>query len=198
MIHLQESVFILTHKLTSLIAEIMVVEQRPSALPPINRFITEHSVQGIAIFNKDIPEAVTAKAIPTGDLFHLGYATDEIPADLNKDLAAYQSHLTGDPVFTVPGGTTLSIIDFVPGSSGPMHRTLSLDYSVLLEGELELILDSGEAKTLQRGDIAIQRGTIHQWRNTSKTEWARMLFVLHDSKPVEVAGKLLEQEFRFE
>lgn len=176
----------------------MAQEHHPSALPPTRRFITEHDAQGTAVFNKAIPEAMTAQAIPTGDLFRLGYTTNAIPTDLKTDLAAYQDHhAAGSPVFTVPGGgTTLSIIDFRPGSEGPMHRTLSLDYCVLLEGRLELVLDSGETRVLGRGDIAVQRGTIHQWRNTSKTEWARMLFVLHESKPVEVAGRLLEQEFR--
>ncbi|OIW35058.1 hypothetical protein CONLIGDRAFT_676001 [Coniochaeta ligniaria NRRL 30616] len=167
-------------------------------LRPVTRFITDHNAEGLAIFNKDVPQTVSPKSIPTGDSFYLGYTATDIPIDLTTDLAAYKQHLSSDPVFTVPGGTALSVIDLVPGSTGPMHRTLSLDYAVVLLGAVELILDSGEARTLQQGDIVIQRGTIHQWRNASKTEWARMLFVLQESRPVEVAGKTLEQEFRFE
>jgi quercetin dioxygenase-like cupin family protein len=168
--------------------------QPPNKLRPVTRFITDHDIEGLAIFNKD----VTARTIRTGDSFYLAYTATKVPTDLATDLAAYKQHLANDPVYTVPGGTALSVIDLVPGSNGPMHRTLSLDYAVVLEGAVELILDSGEATTLQRGDIAIQRGTIHQWRNVSETEWARMLFVLQESRPVEVAGKTLEQEFRFE
>jgi quercetin dioxygenase-like cupin family protein len=51
-----------------------------------------------------------------------------------------------------------------PGLISPMHRTTSLDYGVLLEGEIELILDSGEKKLMKRGDVSIQRGTMHLWR----------------------------------
>ena len=64
-----------------------------------------------------------------------------------------------------------------------MHRTKSLDYGVLLEGEIIAIVDSGEEKTLKKGDLVIQRATNHSWRNPSRTEWARMLFVLVDVEP---------------
>ena len=40
-----------------------------------------------------------------------------------------------------------------------MHRTQSLDFGVVLEGEIELVLDSGETRLLKRGDVAVQRGT---------------------------------------
>ena len=56
------------------------------------------------------------------------------------------------------------------------------------KGEVELLLDSDEKRVMKRGDVAIQRGTMHQWINQSKTEWTRMLFVLQESKPLEVAG----------
>ncbi|KAI5200242.1 hypothetical protein E4T38_06606 [Aureobasidium subglaciale] len=48
-----------------------------------------------------------------------------------------------------------------PGATSPMHRTVSLDYGVVLEGEAVLVLNSGEERLLQRGDIAMQRGTNH-------------------------------------
>jgi quercetin dioxygenase-like cupin family protein len=75
-----------------------------------------------------------------------------------------------------------------------MHRTVSLDYGAVLEGEVELLLDSGERRMMKRGDVAIQRGTMHQWINHSETEWCRMLFVLQESKPLEVAGQTFEEE----
>lgn len=73
-----------------------------------------------------------------------------------------------------------------------MHRTVSLDYGVVLEGEIELVLDSGESRVLKRNDISVQRGTNHIWRNRSQTEWGRMLFVSQEAKPVEVNGKILD------
>ena len=76
-----------------------------------------------------------------------------------------------------------------------MHRTVSLDYGVVLEGEVELVLDSGATRILKRGAIAVQRGTNHAWRNPSTTRWARMLYVLQESKPLEINGKALGEDY---
>ena len=75
-----------------------------------------------------------------------------------------------------------------------MHRTVSLDYGIVLEGEVELILDSGEKRVLKRGDVAIQRGTSHAWRNTSKTEWARMVYVLQSCQPITMGEEKLGED----
>nr|RBQ98806.1 hypothetical protein FVER53263_20617 [Fusarium verticillioides] len=60
-----------------------------------------------------------------------------------------------------------------------MHRTLSIDYAVVIEGEMELVLDSGENRAMKRGDVAVQRGTKHQWVNTDEEKWARMVACIH-------------------
>lgn len=61
-----------------------------------------------------------------------------------------------------------------------MHRTETVDYAVVLEGEITLLLDEGEV-SLKAGDVVIQRGTNHAWRNhTSKP--TRMLYVLMDGR----------------
>jgi quercetin dioxygenase-like cupin family protein len=75
-----------------------------------------------------------------------------------------------------------------------MHRTVSLDYGVVLIGEMELVLDSGETRVMKVGDVAVQRGTNHAWRNTSKTEWARMMYVLQPSLPIKINGKPLDED----
>lgn len=67
------------------------------------------------------------------------------------------------------------MVDFGPGSEPLMHRTQSLDYGVVLEGSMEMIPDSGETKLMHRGDVVVQRGTMHTWKNVGTTEWARML-----------------------
>ncbi|HEV2007252.1 MAG TPA: cupin domain-containing protein [Burkholderiales bacterium] len=61
-----------------------------------------------------------------------------------------------------------------------MHRTETLDYAVILEGELTMLLDEGEV-TLRTGDVLIQRGTNHAWSNRSN-KVCRILFVLIDAK----------------
>jgi glutamate dehydrogenase/leucine dehydrogenase len=60
---------------------------------------------------------------------------------------------------------------------------------------VELILDSGEKKIVKAGDIAIQRQTMHAWRNTSKTAKAKMFFVLISSKELKIGGHVLGDEY---
>lgn len=161
-----------------------------NGLRQMNRFITDHTSDGIATFQSSIPSPLQWQNLPNGANFALAYATNGFPVDLSagKDIATYQSYLTNLPGLTIPGGSVLRIVDMAPDSLSPMHRTVSLDYGVVLEGEVELVLDSGESRHLKRGDIAIQRGTSHAWRNPSKTEWGRVLFVLQESRPVQVDG----------
>lgn len=58
-----------------------------------------------------------------------------------------------------------------------------------LEGEIESILDLGEVRGLKHGSLISQRGTCHQRRNAGKMTWARMQFVVHEAKPLEVVEK---------
>jgi quercetin dioxygenase-like cupin family protein len=75
-----------------------------------------------------------------------------------------------------------------------MHRAMSLDYGVVVEGEFELTLDSGESKIMLPGDCSVNRGANHKWRNISPDKYGRMLFVLLDVKPLYVGGKLIEED----
>ena len=84
-------------------------------------------------------------------------------------------------------------MDFAPGSEAVMHRTQSLDYGIVVEGQVEMILDEG-VRVLGRGDVAVQRSTNHGWRNVSRTEWARMFFVLQDCEKVVVGGREMGED----
>lgn len=81
----------------------------------------------------------------------------------------------------------------LPGKSSPMHSTNSLDYGIVLSGQLELEVDDGAQPLLGQGDIVIQRGTIHLWRNPSQTETCRVVFVLTEAHAVEVNGEALAE-----
>lgn len=167
--------------------------QETPDLPTPNRFITDHDARGLSVFNTSLHELIPANIVGGKSKFYLGYATDKIPVDFagQADLATYSSFLSNPPGIFLPGGTVLRIVDMKPDGESLMHRTQSLDYGIVLEGEIELILDSGESRILRKSDVAIQRGTNHQWRNTSKTEWGRMCFVTLESKPIEVDGKVI-------
>ncbi|CEL03619.1 Putative Cupin domain containing protein [Aspergillus calidoustus] len=168
-----------------------------NGLRPLNRYITTHDANGVTGFQEQLPDSLQWQQLANGARFSLGYATNEIPVELSddKDLDVYQSYLKDLPGITIPGGTVLRVVDMNPASISPMHRTVSLDYGVVLEGEVELVLDSGATRLLKRGDIAVQRGTNHAWRNPSKTTWARMLYVLQEAKPIQVNGKDLEEDY---
>jgi quercetin dioxygenase-like cupin family protein len=170
-------------------------QEETQPLRPLKRFITDHDADGLAVFNTSIPEDFVQKTIDNGDKFALGYATTQYPVDFASDLDTYRGFLVDNPGVVVPGGSVLRIVDLRPGGESPMHRTVSLDYGVVLEGEIELVLDSGEVRLMQRGDHSVQRGTMHMWRNKSKTQWARMLYVLQEAKPIVVGGKELGEDY---
>lgn len=99
---------------------------------------------------------------------------------------------------TVDGGVASSIVELKPNSAdvSPMHRTRTLDFGVVIEGEVDLVLGDGEVQHLRQGDTILQRGTMHSWKNvTPSSGWARLFFVSLDARPIHVAGKVLEEEW---
>ncbi|KAI4091269.1 MAG: hypothetical protein L6R37_007762 [Teloschistes peruensis] len=134
--------------------------------------------------------------------FDVIYTTSTSPPNMNndRDISDHEAVRNSGKLGLVnPGGSVCRIVDIGPSSSeepakGIMHRTQSLDYGIVLEGEIECVLDSGEKRVMRRGDVAVQRGTMHEWRNTSTTEWVRMIFVLLDSEKIQIAGKELGED----
>lgn len=179
--------------------------QIPKNLPPVHRHITTHSSKGKAIFDDSISPSACWENVsldpetPPMASFFLAYATTGFPIDVNSSLADknnesrekirepqdikyYKQKLSDDPLELIRSdATVLRYVDFRPGSPIFMHQTQSLDYGIVIEGEIELILDSGETRILKRGDVCVQRATMHAWRNNSETEWARMVFILISS-----------------
>ncbi len=93
-------------------------------------------------------------------------------------------------------GHLLRIIEIYPPSQGGkrtvMHRTSTVDYVVVISGEVVLILDDSEV-TLRQGDVVVQRGTDHAWENRS-TVPARMAFFHIDAQFSEELRQLLPQK----
>ena len=171
--------------------------QLSSNLPGVTHYITGHDTStGKAIVQFTRP-ASWVPILKGANAFNVVYTTSEFPASLNddKDLKAHDELMASKKLGLVsPGGTVCRIVDFAPAKDPLMHRTQSLDYGVVLEGSMEMSLDSGETSLLHRGDVAVQRATMHGWKNPSTTEWARMLFVLQDCQAVVVDGKSLGED----
>jgi quercetin dioxygenase-like cupin family protein len=114
------------------------------------------------------------------------WTTDTAPADNSGDFDGARRKVAT----TCPGGTVFRIIEYSPGVTPRMHRTDSIDYAVVLSGEIDMQLDDGTEVHLRAGDVLVQRGTIHNWINRG-TAPCVMAFTLIDAKPVEVGGKML-------
>jgi quercetin dioxygenase-like cupin family protein len=139
------------------------------------RVVTGHDSRGVSVFAADGP-VPAARIAPDGALFYEIWATDATPAPI----AAAEPDPTASALIVPPAanGTKIRINEFPPGVVSPVHRTQSVDYGIVLEGEVVLVLDSEET-TLRAGDVAVQRGTSHRWENrTGRT--ARMAFILID------------------
>jgi quercetin dioxygenase-like cupin family protein len=92
---------------------------------------------------------------------------------------------------TVEGGTVFRIVRYGPGVTPRNHRTDSIDYAVVISGEIEMELDDGVVAKLKAGDVLVQRGTIHNWVNRG-SEPCVIAFVLISAKPVTAAGQPLD------
>ncbi|KAK4609067.1 Cupin-domain-containing oxidoreductase srdD [Fulvia fulva] len=92
----------------------------------------------------------------------------------------------------------MGIVTLGAGAVFPLHRTMTLDTILILEGVMELHLDSGEMKVVKAGDTIVQRGTMHMWKNvTPEGGKVRMVAVAQPiAGPIEVGGKKLETEWR--
>jgi quercetin dioxygenase-like cupin family protein len=144
----------------------------------VRRIVTGNDRDGLAIIKSDKvfePKPVTGGIASFAKL----WVTDQSPAD-NTDETDGADHQRG---LTCAGGTVLRVVDFGPGKASPMHKTNSIDYGIVLSGDVEMRLDGGEATRLKPGDIVVQRGTNHAWVNVGES-WARMAFVLIEAKPL--------------
>ena len=178
-------------------------------LPPIHRVVTGHDAQGNAVVTSDgaLPSVIELAAIP-GTVFHEVWNTDATPVrvdnapdptdgplvlpppsggtrlrfvDIPPDTADYLAHGAErmHAAFSEIGDAGASTVK--ANSPHPlMHRTESIDYGVVIAGELTLVLDDSEVQ-LQPGSVVIQRGTNHAWANRSHQP-CRMLFVLIDGR----------------
>ena len=90
---------------------------------------------------------------------------------------------------TLDNGTVFRVVSFGPGVSPRNHRTDSIDYAVVISGEIDMELDIGSVH-LKAGDVLVQRGTIHNWVNKG-TAPCVIAFTLVAAKSVSAAGKTL-------
>ena len=179
------------------------------SLPAIHRVVTGHAADGRAIVTSQgaLPTVVEIAAIP-GTIFHEVWSTAGSPApvdngpdpstgplmlpppgsgtrmrfvDIPPDTAEFLAHGAAKmkAAFSQIGDEKASTVK--AASPHPlMHRTESVDYGIVIDGEMTLVLDDSEV-LLKPGSVVVQRGTNHAWANRSGRV-CRMLFVLVDGQ----------------
>jgi hypothetical protein len=193
----------------------------------MSTYITTHNSSGQAIFSTAVPEERHTMAIPGGCLELLS-STHTFPPNLSteSDIEQFAHDRTNglpNGALCPPNGAAGAIFTFDPDGSSLFHRTMTLDSIIMLQGVLELHLDSGEVRTLKVGDAVTQRGTMHKWVNKTSDHGKAKIFgkstthltligqdrgahnpnetdcpsalAMPIVQPLEVAGKKLETEW---
>ncbi len=150
----------------------------------VRRVVTGHDEDGRAILAIDeIADNVISRR--QGQQGAVIWSTGESPADnMDPEDGAARTLATSDD-----NGTVFRIVKYDPGVVPREHRTQSIDYAVVMSGEITMGLDDGEVQ-LRQGDVLVQRGTIHNWINRGSVPCV-VAFILCASKPIEVGGETL-------
>jgi quercetin dioxygenase-like cupin family protein len=148
--------------------------------------VTGHDAQGKAIVKIDEVSSHFKEARPNGFSCNI-WTTDSQPADNSSQT---DNGLREGSYTTIENGTVFRILDFRPGLQQRIHRTDSVDYIVVMSGEIDMELESGTEVHLKAGDVMVQRGTVHNWINRG-TESCVMAVILVHAHPVQAGGQTL-------
>ena len=148
----------------------------------VRRVVTGHDRNGRAVVKIDEMAKNIVSNRP-GATACVVWTTESFPVDNTGDTDEAQRKVGT----TLKNGTAFRVIEFAPGVSPRNHRTDSIDYAVVVSGEIDMEIDDAVVH-LKEGDVLVQRGTIHNWVNRGSRPCV-MAFVLVDAKPVEAGGK---------
>lgn len=151
----------------------------------IRRVVTGHDAQGRAkvLIDEQVKNVISNRPGATSSVI---WSSDSL--QVNNDSSDDPS---GKSIgTTLKSGSVFRVVRFDPGVSPRNHRTDSIDYAVVISGEIDMSLDD-ETVHLKAGDVLVQRGTLHNWVNNGK-EPCIIAFALISAKPVSAGGKTLE------
>jgi mannose-6-phosphate isomerase-like protein (cupin superfamily) len=150
----------------------------------VRRVVTGHDNDGAAIVAIDeiTDNIYSRRAGMQGSVI---WSTGESPADnMTPGDGADRPLDTSDD-----NGTVFRIVKYDPGVVPREHRTQSIDYAIVLSGEIYMGIGDGEV-LLREGDVLVQRGTLHDWINRGPLPCV-VAFILCAAKPVEIDGRTL-------
>jgi mannose-6-phosphate isomerase-like protein (cupin superfamily) len=157
------------------------------------RVVTGHDASGKSVVLSDGPppqnHPMQGEAVGA-DFIEMWSTLEEVPT-----LASLPDSEPNDRAFTImpPTGHILRLIEIYPlhmgGHRTVMHRTRTLDYVVVIEGEIVLVLSDSEV-VLGPGDVVVQRGTDHAWENRSDAITRMAFFHIAGEFSDELLAKL--------
>ncbi len=141
----------------------------------VRRVVTGHDENGKAVVRID-DRGAHAKSNRPNMTAQVIWTTDDLPVNFAEDSEDKGAREIGT---TVQNGSVFRVIEFAPGVTPRNHRTDSIDYAVVVSGEIDMEMDDTLVH-LRAGDVLVQRGTIHNWMNQG-TEPCVIAFVLISS-----------------
>lgn len=161
----------------------------------VRRIVTGHDPNGKSIVTRDEHLQGPTPFIPGVSGRVDIWSFDTMPVDNSEQAAEVQNKGFVERYNYVGSGQghACRVVEFAPGREKFMHRTETLDYAILLQGECDLELDDGKTVRMKAGDICVQRGTMHAWVPIGGP--CTFVFVLLDAKPVEIGDKKLTTHF---
>ncbi|KAL8942496.1 MAG: hypothetical protein Q9216_001640 [Gyalolechia sp. 2 TL-2023] len=164
-------------------------------LPRVVRHATGRNAEGKSVFlSTDDDDHGHRELMNKSTIASINHSTYQHPVELNGNVdTEYTQENEAQPeIPVVENGSACRMVDFAPGGASPMQRVDSLDcVVVVIEGVVRMILDSGEERTMKRGDIAVQQSTAHRWVNVTGNGLlpARILVVpLHNTNDPHAGG----------
>ncbi len=127
-----------------------------TSLPPCKRHIATHNAEVKSVYYADAPPQRYLPVANVGGLAR-SFSVASVPTKLadDQDLKAYLSPegITSwtQPAIVTPNGANLLVVDLAPGGVSMMHRTVSIDFSICTNGEIDHELDGGETVRLRPG-----------------------------------------------
>jgi hypothetical protein len=172
---------------------------------PIRRIVTGHDREGRSVFVADAALPVTALPGGAGVAVTELWETSTAPADNTAMMPAHPFRL-----LPPANGSVFRIVEYQPDSVRRLadhdaqfrdmqaagardrqarhfgfHKTNTVDYAIILSGEIYAIMEDGEL-LMRQGDVLVQRGTNHAWSNRTESP-VRIAFILIDAVPVNSA-----------
>jgi mannose-6-phosphate isomerase-like protein (cupin superfamily) len=162
----------------------------------VRRIVTGHDANGKAVVATDERLTAVSRRIGANVTGCEMWSTDRMPVDNSEEAgAAQQAGFVKRYNYVGTGqGTTFRITEWAPGHARFTHRTETVDYAIVLSGEIDLELENNEVVHLKPGDVVVQRGTTHTWVNRGSVP-AVTAFILIDANPAEVNGQELRTIF---